>query len=822
MRGPTQRSRRCWYSVLLLGVALHAVPSFAEEAGLEPIALPARPIPIATPDIADRGDSLARELRQMREKLAPAQEVEAIAATLEVRAETLAQRRDDAIDTLTTSPTLARLGELEREWSRLEVELAGWRRSLTKRAASLEADVSELRDTQSIWTATLEGAAAGAAPPEVQEAVRRALADIKTVRRAASERRSEVLALQNRISQRELLIAETLAAVQAARVNLRSRLLEPDDVPIWSALAADETATGERIIEAFEASWATIQDFLLQRRGRLVAFAAVFLAAWLAALGLKRSVAGRRAAGGEIEDSSRVFRRPIALALLSSLLSVFWLFPFAPEALLDIVGLLLLIPMLRLLPKLMHPGFRPILYGLAGFYLLDRLRDVFERAPLESRVVLALECLGAVIFCLALLRPARLAKIPDPERFPSWPGRVVQIGLVGFTAAFAANLLGYVSLAGVLGDGLLTSIYVAVGLYGAARVFGVVLDVTTKTAWAQQINFLRVRRVQAVKRVRSAFSVAAFVLWLYWSLAAFAVRDTVLGGLSSALTSPLAMGTVSISLGDVLGFGLTIAVAIFLARFIRFVLMEDFFPRVRTGRGIPHAVSATVQYAILFGGFLLAMAAAGLDFSRFTLLAGAFGVGIGFGLQNVVNNFVSGIILLYERPIQVGDTIDMGDLMGQVKRIGIRSSTVRTFTGSEVIVPNADLISQRVINWTLSDKTRRVDIPIGVKYGSDPDEVIRILLSVAEASGRALRYPAPAALFRTHGESSLDFELRLWIANFDDWYVVESELNTAINRGLAEAGIEIPFPQRDLHLRSSDLPAAGLPPAPDMPPRDGD
>ena len=261
-------------------------------------------------------------------------------------------------------------------------------------------------------------------------------------------------------------------------------------------------------------------------------------------------------------------------------------------------------------------------------------------------------------------------------------------------------------------------------------------------------------------------------------------------------------------MGDLLAFAVTVTAAVVLSRVVRFVLMEDVFTRVRTGRGIPYAVSSTAHYVILFGGFLLALAAAGIDMSRFTLLAGAFGVGIGFGLQNVVNNFVSGLILLYERPIQVGDVIDMGDLFGNVRRIGIRSSTVRSFSGAEVIVPNADLISQRVINWTLSDKTRRVEVPIGVKYGTDPEKVLALLKQVAEENERVSRYPAPQALFRGHGDSSLDFELRVWIPDIDQWFLVESELNTAINRALAEAGIEIPFPQRDLHLRSVDAAAA--------------
>ena len=227
-------------------------------------------------------------------------------------------------------------------------------------------------------------------------------------------------------------------------------------------------------------------------------------------------------------------------------------------------------------------------------------------------------------------------------------------------------------------------------------------------------------------------------------------------------------------------------------------------PRLPAGRGVGYALTTTVHYAVLLVGFLLAISAAGVDLNKVSLLAGAFGVGIGFGLQNVVNNFVSGLILLYERPVQLGDMVEVGGTTGEVRRIGIRSSTIRTFQGAEVIVPNSNLISDRVVNWTFSDRRRRIELQVGVAYGTDPQRVLLILLAVARAHPDVLDDPAPQALMLGFGDSSLDFELRAWTALFDTYVVTQSELAIALHRALAEAGIEIPFPQRDLHLRSSD------------------
>jgi len=210
---------------------------------------------------------------------------------------------------------------------------------------------------------------------------------------------------------------------------------------------------------------------------------------------------------------------------------------------------------------------------------------------------------------------------------------------------------------------------------------------------------------------------------------------------------------------------------------------------------------------VLVIGFLAAAAAAGFDIGRFTLVAGALGVGVGIGLQNVVNNFVSGLILLFERPIQLGDVVEVGQVSGTVKRIGLRSSTIRTYDGAEVVIPNSEFVSNQFINWTLSDRQRRIIVPVGIAYGTDPERVLELLLGAAKATPKVSPHPAPEAQFIGFGDSSLDFELRVWTLNFDDWVSVRTLLAVTVNTRLREAGIEIPFPQRDLHLRS--VPQAG-------------
>jgi small-conductance mechanosensitive channel len=265
------------------------------------------------------------------------------------------------------------------------------------------------------------------------------------------------------------------------------------------------------------------------------------------------------------------------------------------------------------------------------------------------------------------------------------------------------------------------------------------------------------------------------------------------------LTAEAKFGSVGLSLGGILAFAVTVWASFLISRIIRFVLEEDVYPRVTMPRGVPTAISIGIHYTVLLLGFFLAIAATGADLGKTTILAGALGVGVGFGLQNIVNNFISGLILIVERPILAGDSVQIDTLFGEVKRIGLRSSTVRTWEGAEVIVPNANLISNEVINWTLSDRQRRLDVHVGVEYGTDPEEVVQLLVTTATNFKGLMELPEPTALFLEFGDFTLDFQLRAWTSQ-TSFLKQKSELSMAVNKALNDAGIKIPVPQRDLRV----------------------
>ena len=215
-----------------------------------------------------------------------------------------------------------------------------------------------------------------------------------------------------------------------------------------------------------------------------------------------------------------------------------------------------------------------------------------------------------------------------------------------------------------------------------------------------------------------------------------------------------------------------------------------------------NSIGAVLAYTGFLASLLLALSYLGFSLSNVALVAGALSVGIGFGLQSIANNFVSGLILLAERPIKVGDWIVLGDQQGRVQKISVRSTEIRTFDQSTVIVPNADLITGRVVNWTHGGTLGRIVIHVGVSYSADPRKVMELLLGVGEESSKTLDYPKTRVVFAGFGDSSLDFTLYAYIRDVGETLAVQTELRLAIFEALKANDIEIPFPQRDVHIRS--------------------
>jgi len=239
----------------------------------------------------------------------------------------------------------------------------------------------------------------------------------------------------------------------------------------------------------------------------------------------------------------------------------------------------------------------------------------------------------------------------------------------------------------------------------------------------------------------------------------------------------------------------------------RRLMEERVLVRTSLHPGQQYAFAQIAAYVVFLFGLLIGLQWAGVNMSSLVILGGAVGIGVGFGLQNIANNFVSGIILLMERPIQVGDRVEVGGTNGDVVKIAARATWIRTNDNVVMIIPNSEFINTHVTNWTANDRQVRFPIPVGVSYGSDPEQVRDVLLEAAERHPDVLTAPPPEVIFTGFGDSSLDFELRVWTITRVQWpRILRSEIYFMIFKAFKEHGIEIPFPQRDLHVKSVSVP----------------
>jgi len=266
------------------------------------------------------------------------------------------------------------------------------------------------------------------------------------------------------------------------------------------------------------------------------------------------------------------------------------------------------------------------------------------------------------------------------------------------------------------------------------------------------------------------------------------------------------IGNSSITLWTLLYFIFLAWLLFYLTAKLRKWIVYKILSDSKIDLGVRLAVGTIIRYGVLVFGLVIVMQTVGINLSTLTVLAGALGVGIGFGLQNITNNFVSGIIILFERPIKVGDRIQVGDVNGDVISISMRSTTVVTNDNISVIVPNSEFISSRVINWSHNDRNVRFNIPVGVAYKEDPEKVKQILLEVADKDEGVLKNPKPDVLFVEFGDSSLNFNLRIWTNSYITTpAILQSKLYFEIFKKFKEAGIEIPFPQRDMHIKNTEF-----------------
>jgi potassium efflux system protein len=439
------------------------------------------------------------------------------------------------------------------------------------------------------------------------------------------------------------------------------------------------------------------------------------------------------------------------------------------------------------------------LFWLCIFYSVSNL--FIEISNADMFVILGLS-IASIILGLWYLQ--KIKKAPDAQ--PPYADLILKVFIGMQALSLVLNISGRFSLAKIIGVTAVFNLWMVVILYFVVEIISeaLYLQFQSQKDHSSLLDWVDYTVVET-KFKKILFLLSSFI-WLFFLAQNLNIDDAARDYLTDVLSQQRTVGGASFTFE---GFVIFIAV-IWLSSIISKII--SYFYDVSALRATDLSVlkkknrtsTLLIRLAVFSIGFLLAVAASGFPLDKITIIISAFGIGIGFGLQNIVNNLVSGLILAFEKPVQIGDIIEIDSRSGTIKEIGVRSSRIATADGAEVIIPNGDLISHHVINWTLSNSNRRIELIIGVAYGSDIDKVKGILKNLLCDREDIMTNPAPSVFLHNLNESSVDFRMFFWAADISTWLELKSRVLADIYITFDKEGIEIPFPTRDLHVHMDD------------------
>lgn len=766
--------------------------------------------PIAAPDIAGRSSELAALLRTTASHVQADPQVEAIRHEIGSVSSAVRDLTTYSRASMKAEGDIDGIESLLSQWNPVSTRLSRWTGTLRQRAGDLESDRLRLRDAEREWSATQQASEANELPDDVRKRVESMLLSIRQAQQQLAPRRGNVLALQAEVAEQVALTDAAIEEIRMVEARRRIGMLWFDNQPIWKAAsAAAAPAPASPALKFSSESNSFAYEYGVTILVRVGVFLVLILVFWIL---LRRRVDRADPWSMHTDQDVRalafLLHRPASAAVFLAVMasSIRWTNP--PSWMITLAGLVLLVPSARLLPRMLNEELRKPFYTLLGLLVTVQLISLIPEGLLWSRFAWLLAQLMVTVSLWWMWRTRALWSPATGWGF--WLRLLALLALVCAIVSSAANIAGVVRLGKFLAGTLLLTLYSAAIVRGMTVILAGFLKLALDLP---RLNFLAPSPEQGAKlrsRIEQLSQFAGIIAFFFVTLYVATLLDPFRVIMDGFLREEHTFGAVRLSLYNLMVFAFVILCAVLISNGVRLAMEVGVYPRLGVQPGQKSAFTKILNYAILLTGIVIAFASAGVNLSNIAILAGGLSVGVGLGLQNVVNNFVSGVILLFERPLQVGEVIMVGPTVGFVKDIGIRASTIQTFEGADVIVPNGELISNQFTNWTHSPANRRMEINVSVAYGSDPKTVVSILMDVCQRHSEVVADPKPEVHFTGFGDSSLDFVLRAW-CDKTRWIPVSTELRASIAEQFQTAGISMPFPQRDVYLHTTQVP-------PDAPP----
>ena len=709
---------------------------------------------------------------------------------------------------IAANPNRQKINNIIRKWEGYYDHLGNWESTINEyeeRNIIVQEIVTFKENT---WELTYKNAVKEKLPLEVLTSVRLVRNDYRKINKLITKENNDFLILESKINKHKLIVNKVIDDLTRLKDSHVYDLFYLRHEPLWRAtFEGNDKDDGEKDeVESISENISGISKYAQASEHSIYLYILFMGMLVFLIIMLKKNFEKFpfNEEDGDLQNSKNVILSHSIISIIFIGLVVAKLF-FANTPMLfgNIVVLMILILSIPLVQPYMYKRFKGIVYFIVLFYVLDTAKTYMWFSSSQYRLYLLLEALLVVGVLISFTRPYLKTRKMKIGNFGLLLIRLTPLIYALLFISIVSNILGYTNLTDLslkvsTQSGVFTLIFYGILMISGGISTGLIhWHFNSKTSFNEQKKFALELKLLRIIRV------LAFVAWFLFFLGMIDLLAPLTQFFTDVLTEPYKFGSITFTLGDILRFIMILAVSFVSTSVVSFLFDsgEVSFRLIKLPKGVPAAISLVVRYFIIGFGIVLALSSLGIDLSKFNLMAGALGLGIGFGLQTVISNFVSGLILVFERPIHVGDTVEVNNLLGTVNRIGVRSSSIITFDGAEVVVPNNNLIANDLINWTLSDSIKRVEILIGATYGSDPNKILKILMEAAMSNKYTLKSPEPQALFGEFGDSSLNFKLRFWV-HYEVGLQAKSDVSIEVYNQFAKNGIEIPFPQRDLHIKN--------------------
>lgn len=606
----------------------------------------------------------------------------------------------------------------------------------------------------------------------------------------------QVAHLQNRMATTYFDVIDLLDETDSRIREYRRSMFHSEDKPIW-AIKAGDYASNLLHATLFSLRRSVLLFVYYWRLNIVSLFVCLLLAAAFAFWwGYNYRRISNSSSMQHLSNPVVFAKHPVAAFLLVFFFAGPFLYQDPPAIFVELFWLGMLITLTWMIWKQWPSRMHRLWMLLLLVYVISGMASLLVQGSLGERWLLLFTTLAAVVPALQMVRWVR----QEPQRYPVFLDEVLLFFVALMLIAAACNAAGLVTLSKLLMNAGIIAVVVGVALHVC-----IILLLEGLYMQFEQTNIRIISSYTDYNTVKQRFSTllvaGAVVLWVLAFVWSIGYSDFLNEAVRAFLHYDIRLGEISFTPANLLILVAVIWIALFLAR-----LLTYFFGTTESAfvAGKKSKVGSWVLLArlgIIIMGFLIGIAAAGIPMDRLAIVLGALSVGIGFGLQNIVNNLVSGVILAFEKPMQVGDVIEVGTRTGTVQEIGIRSSKIKTFEGSEIIVPNGDFISQQLINWTLSNNNRRVELLLAVAYGTNLQQVKQLISSILGQRADILSNPAFMVLVHDFANGVATIRVLFWTGDFDRWIVVKDEVLQQIYDSFAQNGITMPFPQQDIYIR---------------------